>query len=31
ARDGVKLDVDDDGRGGKMTVCSQCSEGRKTK
>ncbi len=29
ARDGVKLDVEDDGKGGSMTVCSQCSEGRK--
>ncbi len=31
ARDGVKLDVESDGRGGLMTVCSQCSEGRRAK
>jgi len=31
ARDGVKLDVESDGRGGKMTVCNECSEGRKAK
>ncbi len=30
-RDGVKLDVEKDGRGGLMTVCSLCSEGRKAK
>ena len=29
ARDGVKLDVESDGRGGQMTVCNQCKEGRK--
>jgi hypothetical protein len=28
-RDGVKLDVEDDEDGGKMTICNQCSEGRK--
>lgn len=31
ARDGVKLDVEKDGRGGLMTVCNLCSEGRKAK
>ncbi len=31
ARDGVKLDVENDGKGGLMTVCNQCSEGRKVK
>ncbi len=31
ARDGVKLDVEDDGKGGSMTVCNQCNEGRKAK
>lgn len=30
ARDGVKLDVESDGRGGLMTVCNLCSEGRKS-
>lgn len=31
ARDGVKLDIEDDGEGGYMTVCNQCREGRKAK
>jgi len=30
-KDGVKLDVESDGKGGLMTVCSQCSEGKKAK
>ncbi len=30
-RDGVKLDVERDGKGGYITICNQCSEGRKAK
>lgn len=29
ARDGVKLDVEDDGGGNLRTICNQCREGRK--
>lgn len=29
ARDGVKLEIESDGADGHMTICNQCSEGRK--
>ena len=30
-KDGIKLDVEKDGKGGYMTICNVCSEGRKAK
>ena len=29
-RDGVKLDVEEDGKGGLQTVCNLCKEGRES-